>query len=115
MLERRLDLRRGEPVVGHRLGLCTGEGSERPGLVPPAVRILADDDLVARSGVRFERELVGHRPARNEQRRLGTDQRRDALFECLDRWVLAVDVVTDLRVGHRLAHRLRRTGHGVGA
>jgi hypothetical protein len=37
------------------------------------------------------------------------------VLELFDRRVFAVDIVADVGVGHRLTHRLRRAGHGVGA
>ena len=92
-----------------------GERGERAGLVAPAVRVLADDDLVAGPRVRAQRDLVRHRAGRHEQRGLGAEQRGDALLEPAHRRILAVDVVADLGVGHRPPHRGGRAGDGVAA
>ena len=85
-----------------------------PGLVPHGVGLHADDHVVARAAVELQRELVGHRPGRDEQRRLLAQQRGDALLERDDRRVLAVLVVAHLGLGDRAAHRIRRPRDRVG-
>ena len=52
-----------------------------------------------------ERDLVRHRARRHVERGLLAEQLGDALLQRVHRRVLAVDVVADVGVGHRLAHR----------
>ena len=54
-------------------------------------------------------------PLRDEQAGLLAEQLGGALLEGVDRRVVAEDVVADLGVGHRAAHRGGRMGDGVGA
>ena len=106
----------GEAAVGADLGeLHAGVGRRRAGLVPHGVALDAHDDVVARTAVELERELVGHRPGRDEERRLLAEQRGHALLQLEDARVLAVLVVADGSAGDRLAHRLGRAADGVRA
>src|SRR5216683_3034647 len=50
---------------------------------------------VAGPGQEFERDLVGHRAARHEQRSLFAEQRGNALLQPVDRRVLAILIVAD--------------------
>ena len=58
---------------------------------------------------------VAHRAGGDEEGGLFAQPRRRQLFQLVDGWVFAVDVVADLGVIHRLAHGGRRVGDGVAA
>src|ERR1044071_1010969 len=66
---------------------CTMSRSEAPHATAafqiraPAVLILAEDDLVAVVAVGAQRDLVGHRAGRHEQRRLGAEQLCDPVLQ----------------------------------
>ena len=79
------------------------------------VRALADDDLVAGARLRRDGELVAHRAARHEERRLLARDARHLLLEGVHGRVVAEDVVAHLGAGHGLAHRGRGAGDGVAA
>ena len=64
------------------------------------MRFERDQHVVPWTGQSPQRDLVGHRAARQEERRLGAEQLRDLLLEAVDRWVLAVLVVADFGVRH---------------
>ncbi len=83
------------------------------GFVAPAVCANADDHLVAGPRVSAQRDLVRHRAARHEQRGFGSEQLGDPLLEPADRRVLAVDVIADLGLRHRHAHRGSWSRHRI--
>jgi hypothetical protein len=60
-------------------------------------------------------DQVAHRPGGHEQAGLLAQQLGGTCLERLDRRVVLEDVVADLGVGHRAAHRGRRVGDGVAA
>ena len=72
------------------------------------------DDCVAGAGQHAQRDLIGHGAGRDEQRRFVPRQIGEGLLEQVDRWVLAVLIITDLRFRHGPAHLRRRSGYGVG-
>jgi hypothetical protein len=78
------------------------------------VALATDDDVVAGPGQNPQRDLVGHRPARQPERGIFPEQLGDDLLQAVGRRVLAVLVVAHRRRGHRRAHGLRRARDGVG-
>ena len=70
---------------------------------------------VARSPRISERDLVSHRRRREVDRLFLPEQLGAAAFELEDGRILAVLLVADLGVRHRLAHRLRRLRLGIRA
>src|SRR6185295_2275424 len=76
---------------------------------------LLEDDLLPGAGVDADGDLVALRPRGNEDRGLHPEALGDACLEPAHGWVLAVDVVAHLGLGHRAAHARRRAGDGVGA
>ena len=60
--------------------------------------------FVARLCIDSDADLVGHRARWNKHRRLFIKELGDPALEALDRRVIAEDVVTDLRLGHRPPH-----------
>ena len=78
------------------------------------VRRRRTEHLVARLGVHADADLVGHRSRRDEYRRFLAKKLRRPGLEKRDGRVFTVDVVANLRFGHRTPHRRRRLGHGVG-
>ena len=68
-----------------------------------------------RAEVRHLGDEVAHRPGGDEQAGLLAEQLGGALLEGVDRGVVAEDVVADLGVGHRPAHRRGWVGDGVAA
>ena len=67
----------------------------------------AGDDLLAAAEVGHLRDEIAHRAAGDEQPGLLAEQLRGALLEGDDGRVVAEDVVADLGLGHRPAHRRR--------
>ena len=82
----------------------------RADLVGDHVRVGVAEQLLARPQTSCRPIWLPIDPRRHEQRRLVPEQRGDPLLERVDRRVLAVDVVADLGLGHRLAHRRRSAG-----
>jgi hypothetical protein len=78
------------------------------------VRVRPGEEFAAARGHQLQRDLVGHRAGRAEQRRLVPEQRRHLRFQRGDRRVVAEDVVADLSLGHRRTHRSGRPGDRVG-
>jgi hypothetical protein len=70
-------------------------------------------DLLSGLADQPQADLVAHRPGGDEERRLVAEQVGDVLLQRVDRGVLAVDVVADLGLGHRPAHRRGGPGEGV--
>ena len=109
------ELGRGErSTAPHRGELHAGPRRARARLVEGQVRVLAEEHLFTALRVALQRDLVPHRPARNEDRRLFPGDRGDLRFEPIHRGIFAVDVVADLRAGHGLAHSGGGPGDGVG-
>ena len=79
-------------------------------LVGDDVRVGVAEHFLAGLADQPHADLVAHRPRRHEQRGLVAEQVGDPLLERVDRRVLAVDVVPDLGLGHRPAHRRRWAG-----
>ena len=84
-------------------------------LVDDDVVLAAGDRLLAAAQVRHLRDEVAHRPRRDEEARLLAEQLGGAFLEGVDRRVVAEDVVADLGLGHRAAHRRRGLRDGVAA
>ncbi len=101
-------------LAGPRAARDAGERRGGTELGAQHVCLLVGDELLARAHVQPHAELVGQRPGRREQPRLVAEQPGDALLERAHGGVLAEDVVADLGVRHRLAHRAGRGGQGVG-
>jgi hypothetical protein len=89
----------------------SGQGTA---LVVKEVSVLVAHDLVAGAGQGAETHLVAHRPRRHEQRRLRAEEVRGVLLQRINRGIVPEDVVADLCLGHRLAHRRRRPSNGIG-
>ena len=86
-----------------------------PALVGHDVGVRVTDQLVAGRAQQPDRGLVAHRAGRDEHRGLVAEHLRNVLFQSVDRGVLAIDVVADLRLGHRAAHCRIRARNGVAA
>ena len=84
-------------------------------LVDDDVVLAAGDGLLAAAEVGHLGDEVAHRPRGDEQAGLLAEQLGGALLEGVDRRVVAEDVVADLGLGHRPAHRRGRVGDGVAA
>ena len=70
--------------------------------------------IARRPDVQPEADRVAHRAAGEVDRRLVAEQLGDPLAQRDDRGVVVLLLVADLGLGHRLAHRRRRAGLGVG-
>src|SRR5687768_4595371 len=79
------------------------------------VAALFDDDLLPRLGVKLNRDLITHRPGRDEQRGFLFKNFRGAFLQSIHRRVFAEDIVPDLRRGHRCTHFIGRFCYGVAA
>ena len=95
--------------------LHAGIGRAGTGFVPDHMGVFAEDHLVARPCQQLQRDLVRHRAARHEQRRLLAQQFGDPILQPVDRRVLAVLIVADRRFRHRPPHRGRGPRHRVRA
>ena len=98
-----------------RPGHDAAELGERPLLVVVDVAAGFADELVARLAVNPHADLVGHRPRRHEQGRLLAQNLRRQLLQPIAGRIDVDHVVVDLGIGHRLPHRGRGAGDGVGA
>ena len=85
--------------------LHPGVRPARAGLVPDGVAVPADQDVVARSGEGAQRDLIGHGPGGQPERRLLAQQRSHALLEEIHGGILAELVVPHRRGGDGRAHR----------
>ena len=93
----------GAPAV-EQAHLHPGQCRRRAGLVTVNVRIGVEQDRVAGPRERADRQLVGHRSGRHEQRRLLAEQFRRAAFQFLHGQVIAQHIVADDGTCHGLAH-----------
>ena len=84
-------------------------------LVADDVRIGVAEQLVAGGHDQPDADLVAHRAGRHEHRSGSAEQTRHVLFERRDRRILAVHVVADLGIGHRVPHGWRGFGDRVAA
>ena len=84
-------------------------------LVDDHVVLAAGDRLLAARQVGHLGDEVAHRPGGDEQAGLLAEKLGCALFESVDRGVVAEDVVTELGVGHGPAHGRGRVGDSVAA
>ncbi|CUZ15162.1 Uncharacterised protein [Serratia marcescens] len=98
-----------------RLRLDAAQHRCAAGLVFIVVRLLADQILVAALAVAQQRHQVGLGAAGQKQRRLFARQAHRLGLQRVDRRVIAVDVVADLCLSHRLAHGGAGAGDGVAA
>jgi myo-inositol-1(or 4)-monophosphatase len=85
------------------------------GLVEHQMLPSPGDDPVPGPGQHPQGDLVGHGAGRDKQRRLSARQVGEGFLEQIDCWVLAILIITDLRLRHGPAHLRRRSGYGVGA
>ena len=112
-----MHLRRREPAAD--AGQADGEEPRVRGgaaeLVDEHVRVLLRDEHVARPAVELERDLVGHRRGRQEERALLAEQLGDPFLQLVDRRVFLHLLVADDRRRDGGAHPRRRASDGVGA
>ncbi len=109
-------LRRDQSVLAHeRLDHQARMERRAAELVHEHVAEALGDQHVPRAREEPQRDLVGHRGRRQEQRRLVPEKGSSALLEGSDGRILAHLLVADRRGCHRGEHRRRRPGHGVRA
>ena len=77
-------------------------------LVDDEVMLAAGDRLLAAAQVGELRDDVAHRPGGDEQPGLLAEKLGRPFLEGVDRRIVAEDVVADLGLRHRPAHRRRR-------
>ena len=104
-----------DEAVGPGPGRHPAEGPVASQLRPQDVGGDVAEQLLTRLHEQPDPDHVGHRPGREEQPRLVTEQLGHPGLQRVQRGVLRVDVVTDHRRGHRLAHGGGGGGEGVGA
>ena len=73
------------------------------------------NDLLPGASVNFDGDLVPHSAAGNKNRGLASEYFCRTLFQPIDGWVFAVNIVANLGLRHRAAHFCRRLGDGVAA
>jgi hypothetical protein len=74
---------------------------------------LLADDFLTRLCLELHRDSVAHRAGGQEQGSFLAQNFGGALFELIDGWILAVDIVADFGRGHGAAHRLGWLGNGI--
>ena len=107
--------RREAVAVGHQARHDAPDHKGRAHLVLHDVREVAQDDLVAALRLREHATEVAHHAARHVDRRVFAEDLGAALLEAVHRRILAVLIVADVGLGHRLPHRQRRLGERVAA
>src|SRR6266850_3504805 len=111
----RLDLLpRQNPVFspGHS-GHAPGNRRHRRQLIQIHVAPLFANHFVAVMGPYFNADEVPHAPRGNKQRRLFPKNLRRPPLQSVDRRIFAVNVIPDLRLGHRPSHLRRRPRNRV--
>jgi hypothetical protein len=79
------------------------------------VRVLLDQQRIARAAEDVQSDLIRHRRGRKEDRLFMPEEFRSSPLELVDGWVLPLLLVTDGGVRDRVPHRPCRLGQGVGA
>ena len=87
-----------------------GVGGSAAELVDEHVRVLLRDEHVARPAVQLQRDLVGHRRGRQEERALLAEQLGDPLLQLVDGRVFPHLLVADDRCRDGGAHPRRSVG-----
>jgi hypothetical protein len=98
-----------------RLWLNAAEDGAAAALRAVTVGKLSCYVLVAALAVAQQGEEISLGAAGDEQRRLMTEHLGGQVLQPVGGRILSVDVVTDFRLGHGLAHGRRRPGHCVAA
>src|SRR6516164_3146312 len=93
----------------------TGKSGHRCHLVIEDVRPLFTNDLLAVPGVDLDRRLITHRSRGNKQASLTAEELGGVFLEAVNSWVLAINIIADVCLGHSATHRRRGTGDGVAA
>jgi hypothetical protein len=102
-------------IPGKAAGLQAGVHRSATELADHDVRALLEDQLGATLAEDRKRDLVTHRRRGQIDSLLVTEEQRRATLQLEDGWVLALLLVADLGVRHRVAHRAGRLRHRVGA
>ena len=79
------------------------------------VGVPLDEQGIAGAAEDVQRDLVGHRRGRKEDRLLLPEELGASALELVDGRVLTLLLVADRGVRDRRSHRRRRLGQGVGA
>ena len=111
----RLQIHRTVSALLQRLWLDRAEDCHAARFPAIGMRRLADDGFFAARTMRHETEQIGLCSTDAIKCRLKAKHARGVFLESIDGRVLAVDVITDRRVKHRLAHGAGRAGDGVAA
>ncbi len=117
-LDRALDGIERDRAVGlvvERLRLHAAEDRRAAAFPAVAVRLLADDVLVAALAMREDRAEIALGAGGHEQRRLEAEQVGDLLLQRVDARVVGEDIVAERRREHGFAHRGGWLGDRVAA
>jgi hypothetical protein len=79
------------------------------------VSVPLDEQRIAGAAEDVQRDLVGHRRGREEDRLLVPEELGPSALELVDGRVFSLLFVADYGVRDRLAHRRSRLGQGIGA
>jgi hypothetical protein len=105
-----------DPALGeYGAQRASGERGRHSHLPVQHMRAGLADDLLAMLGMHAERNLVGHRPGGQEQRRLASKHLGRARFQPVHGWVFAVNIVANLGLGHCGPHLWRQPRDRVAA
>ena len=77
------------------------------------VRILVENNLIARRRLRREAGLIAHCSGWNKECGLFAENFCNAFLQAVDGRILTKDIVADLRLRHSLSHSRGRLGDGV--
>ena len=79
------------------------------------VRVLLDEQRIARAAEDVQRDLIRHGRSRQEDGLLVPEELGSSLLELVDGRILPLLLVAHGGVRDRVTHRARRLGQGVGA
>jgi hypothetical protein len=74
---------------------------------------LIQENLIARSTVKPDRNLVAHRPGRQENSSLFVQEIGHHILKKIYRWILTLLLISDLSVAHEAPHFRSWLCHGI--
>src|SRR2546421_3704423 len=102
-------------ITLHRSRYSSGKGGHGGHLEIVDVAALFDHNFLAGLRVQLDRGLISHRAGGHKQRRFFFKNFGGPVLQTIDSWVLTVNVVANLGVGHRPAHCRRWFGYSITA
>ena len=100
---------------GDRTHHASAEPAQHSHLVIEDVAAFFADDLLSGTGVQLDGDGVSHTATGHEDCRLASKYFGGSRLQPIDGWVLAINVVADLGLGHGSTHGCRGQSYGVAA